>query len=142
VLAGIAMIFPAAQLALGYKTPKLPKYIRNYTIAVKSIHSIVRGGVTWLEKIEQFVKPRMNWFCVPLMHMLTGVIVIALALVMTIPIPLSNLMPAIAIVFLSLGMIEKDGLMVAIGLLVSAIALALGVTVISAATIWLVGHFT
>ena len=55
----------------------------------------------------------------------TGIIVIPLSLLILIPFPLSNIIPAFAILILSLGLIEKDGVIVLIGILISTSAIVL-----------------
>jgi hypothetical protein len=44
-----------------------------------------------------------------------GIIIAGLALMLPLPIPFSNSIPAWAIVFLAIGMMEKDGLFVLLG---------------------------
>jgi hypothetical protein len=57
---------------------------------------------------------------------LLGLPVFVLAVAVALPIPFGNLLPVAAICFLALGLIERDGLVVLFGLLLTAIAL--GVT--------------
>ena len=51
---------------------------------------------------------------------------------LALPIPLGNLLPAVAVTLVALGLIEKDGIFVALGLAVGAGSLALVAGVISA----------
>ena len=45
-----------------------------------------------------------------------------LAAILMLPIPLGNTLPALAISLLALGVLERDGVWIAIGLLASAVA--------------------
>ena len=51
-----------------------------------------------------------------------GIIIAGLALMLPLPIPFSNNIPAWAIVFLAIGMMEKDGLFVLLGHLTAIVA--------------------
>ena len=75
-------------------------------------------------QLERYVRPRLAFLhTAPGMRQLIGVgiIIAGLALMLPLPIPFSNSIPAWAIVFLAIGMMEKDGLFVLLGHL-SAIA--------------------
>ena len=64
---------------------------------------------------------------------LLGFVVVALALVIMLPLPFSNLPPAIALTCLSLGILERDGLLIGIGLVCAIIALGIGMVLASVA---------
>jgi hypothetical protein len=49
--------------------------------------------------------------------------VFVLAVAVALPIPFGNLIPVAAICFMALGLIERDGLVVLLGLLLTAVAL-------------------
>ena len=60
------------------------------------------------------------------MPMIIGVVIVALALVVMLPLPFSNLPPALALTSLALGLLERDGVMIGIGLILAFAALAIG----------------
>ena len=49
-----------------------------------------------------------------------GVVALVMALVLTLPIPLGNRLPAVAIIIISLGLAERDGVWVGVGTLIAA----------------------
>jgi len=67
----------------------------------------------------------------PTAYRVLGVVVLINAIIVAIPFPLSNILPAISLVFLSLGMLEKDGLFVVLGVLISAISVVVSWTVVN-----------
>jgi hypothetical protein len=125
-LAGIVMILPALQMVVGYRAPLLPRFIRNRQVEVARLRVLGNKAVVWIEKIERFVKPRWSVLTIPSVITVVGLIVIGLALVITIPLPFSNFPPAIAVLCLAFGILERDGLLIFIGLVVSSIALTIG----------------
>jgi hypothetical protein len=60
---------------------------------------------------------------------LLGVVLLILSIIVTLPIPLANWPPAIAQGLIALGLIEQDGVVIAVGLVVAAIATAIAVVV-------------
>ena len=124
--AGLAMLIPGIQMFLGYRAPLLPRFIRRRTISPDKLRTLGEKALPFLMKIEWFVKPR--WLAmtqVPFPNLI-GMLIAGLALVVMLPLPFSNAPPALAIVSLSLGLMERDGLFISIGILLSLIALAIG----------------
>ena len=64
-----------------------------------------------------------------LVERLLGLVLLLLAILVALPIPFANQPPAVAQGLISLGLIERDGMVVLIGLLAAAIATAIAVAV-------------
>lgn len=131
--AGLAMLVPAVQMAIGFRAPKLPGFIRRRQLDVSTVSAFGNKVIPWIERLERFVRPR--WLVLTLLPMpnLIGIAVFGLALVIMLPLPFSNLPPAVAMFCLSLGLLERDGLMIAIGLLAALAALAVGAVIAAVA---------
>ena len=56
------------------------------------------------------------------MEYVVGLVCLLLAAVLVLPIPLGNMLPALAISLMALGVLERDGLWVLAGLIVAAIS--------------------
>jgi hypothetical protein len=54
------------------------------------------------------------------MEYLVGLVCLLLAIVVLLPIPLGNMLPALAISLLALGILERDGLWIVAGLVTAA----------------------
>lgn len=133
LFAGFAMIFLGLQMASGFQSFLLPGTIQQRQIGVKRLRALGERAIPAVEQIERFTKPRWLWLTPPLMPAIIGILVTALALVVMIPLPFSNFPPAIALLCLSLGLLERDGMMILIGLFCSAIALTIGLVITCAA---------
>lgn len=55
---------------------------------------------------------------------LLGLVALALALLLSLPVPMGNLLPGIALAVLSLSIVERDGLVALIGYVLAALAVA------------------
>lgn len=129
--AGLAMLIPGIQMLLGYRAPVLPRFIRRRTISTENLRALGEKTLPHLIKVERFVKPR--WLAVTQIPFpnIIGMLVIALGLVVTLPLPFSNAPPALALLMLSLGLMERDGVFVSIGIILSLIALLIGVIMVT-----------
>ena len=69
----------------------------------------------------------------PPMEYLVGLVRLLLAVVLVLPIPLGNMLPALAISMLALGILERDGFWILAGLAVAAVSAAVVSGVVFAA---------
>lgn len=120
---GAPLIFLAAQLMLG-RSPWLPKVITQRSLLRTDFATLMRRVLPWLTKAERFLRPRVTVLALPPMEYLIGLICLLLAVVLALPIPLGNTLPALAISALALGVLERDGHWVVAGLVAAGIAAA------------------
>ena len=124
---GSALAIVALQFSFGAKNLWLPAVIRDRRIPEKAFAALQRYAAPVVDRIEKLVRPgRMKALAGDRLAYLLGLPVFVLAVAVALPIPFGNLLPVAAICFMALGLIERDGLVVLFGLLLTAIAL--GVT--------------
>jgi hypothetical protein len=114
---GIAISSIGACLAIG-REPWLPRFIMNRQLSTARSDQLLVGAIKMARRLEKLVRPRLYFLHAgPGMLRLIGcVIVIAgIGLMLPLPIPFSNSIPAWAVVLLAVGMMEKDGLFVLLG---------------------------
>lgn len=105
---GAPLIFLSAQLMLG-RRPWLPAVVARRSLSREHFATLMRRVVPWLVKAEKLLRPRASWLARPPMEYLVGLICLLLAVVLVLPIPLGNNLPALAISLLALGVLERDG---------------------------------
>ena len=129
--AALAMLIPALQMTIGLRIPYLPRFLRQREVSPEMLRKYADKVLLWLEWTERYVKPRWS-FCTeaPVIN-LVGVIMVALAFLIMLPLPFSNLPPAIALVCLSLGLLERDGMMVAVGMAAALLVLFIGAVIVT-----------
>lgn len=121
---GIPLVLVSAQLAIGFRRPWLPAWVENRSFKRTQFEQVIRKMLRYLEKLEYLLKPRWQFLTKPPVQRLIGLLVLLLSLVILFPIPFGNILPAITVVVLSLGMIEQDGLTIAIGAVGGVVILA------------------
>lgn len=121
-LTGAPLIFLSAQLMLG-QLPWLPKIIANRSMLRTDFAAVVIRMAPWLARGERMLKPRMGFLVYPPAEYLVGLFCLVLSIILALPIPLGNILPAIAICLFSFGILERDGLCVLLGSVVGTASL-------------------
>jgi hypothetical protein len=132
---GAAVFLIGFRLALGQQ-PWLPDFVRRISFAPERTTHILNGTIRLSRTMEKIARPRMQFMHTwPGMTNLIGVGIASagLLLLLPLPIPFSNTLPAWAVVLLAAGMVERDGLFVLTGQLLSIAAWAY------VAAVWLFG---
>lgn len=124
---GAVLMLLGGQLALGYSSIWMPQRLSQRKISRDTLRKIAEKSVPWIQKFEKLSRPRLDLFTNPTGARFVGGMVFILGLVLLLPFPfLGNIPPGAAACVLGLGLVERDGTIVAIGYLSSA--LALGIT--------------
>lgn len=100
-------------LMLG-KHPWMPKRFRQLHIQNEIIQKSCDVLESLLLKVEKFIRPRWSIMTSHLLiRILNGflVFIFAILLALPLPIPFSNSVPAYIMIFLALGILEEDGLL-------------------------------
>ncbi|SJL84558.1 exopolysaccharide biosynthesis protein [Vibrio palustris] len=124
--AGFAIFLLGLQLALGLHAPRLPTFANKRQLNQQKTLHFIQELQPWLQKLERFVKPRWDLLSSEPVRRLLGVIICALALVSVLPLPFINFAPNFAVICLALGIIEKDGMCIVVGSVLSVGALWIG----------------
>jgi hypothetical protein len=130
VLFGLPLIVISAQLMVGLHRAWLPAWLARQSISRASFTSMAERAAPTLHRLEHIVRPRLSWMAGDWAMVSVGTICLVLGIIITLPIPLGHMLPGAAISILALGLLERDGLVIGIGLTTAAVALA----VVAAAT--------
>lgn len=115
-ITGMPLVYLALQLSLGQK-PWLPGFIANRSFSRPGLAAVLDQAKPWLERSERFLHPRLGALTRGRMERVIGVLMLILACAVVLPIPFGNMIPALGIIFFSLGLMEEDGLWIIAGLL-------------------------
>ncbi|WP_181706701.1 exopolysaccharide biosynthesis protein [Chthonobacter rhizosphaerae] len=117
---GVPLVLVAAQQVMGRPRPWFPKVLGDRSIATEDFRRFVVQAEPWLKRVERLLRPRLRVLVSPNGERVLAAIALMMAVILTLPIPLANLLPALAICFIALAMIEYDGLMAAVGIVAAA----------------------
>ena len=115
----------SAQMAAGHRQITLPKFILERSVPRKALAAAIHAILPALKRAESVTKPRWEWATSPAAQRLLGVFIFVLAAAIAVPIPGFNMPQAIAIFIIGLGLVEKDGKLVCLGVVVGILSLIL-----------------
>lgn len=121
---GLPLVYLAAQMMLG-RVPWLPRFISERSIYRSDFIAMIDRASPILTRAERLLKPRLGWLVTAPMERIIGGTCFLLAVILLLPIPLGNMLPALAICLFAFGVLERDGLWIIAGTLVSAVALVI-----------------
>ncbi|MDC9826147.1 exopolysaccharide biosynthesis protein [Devosia sp. ZB163] len=114
-IVGAPLLFLTLQLMLGMK-PWLPKVITDRSLSRVDFHRVVTTVAPWLEKAEGIMRPRLTFMAHRPAVYLVGLVSLIMAIILFLPIPLGNMLPSLVLCILALGILERDGVWILIGL--------------------------
>ncbi|MCA3574527.1 MAG: exopolysaccharide biosynthesis protein [Aestuariivirga sp.] len=139
---GLPLIILTWQLMIGRQSLWLPEAIRKRRISREVLGSFVSKMTPIMSKIERVLKPRFGLVVSSdLAERMIGLVTFALSLVLFLPIPLNNMLPAAAISCIALGLAERDGVAVVVGYLLGAASVAVLALISSALYIGVMAFF-
>jgi len=140
---GVALVVIALNLIAARQRLWLPRAIADKSVARADLQRLVDRAVPYLERLERICKPRLTIVTEPVGKILIGLVILVLGFIMILPIPfLGNIPPGFAATFIAIGMTERDGLIVLIGLVVSAVAIAVASVATWAGVLAIIGFFS
>ncbi len=120
---GIALLIVSVQMVIGRQELWLPKFLSKRGFSRKALVSGFEKIKPQLEFVEKFARPRMLALTGNTATVLIGVVIMIMAIVLILPLPPGgNFPPALACAILGMGLVERDGIIVLLGLVVTVAA--------------------
>jgi hypothetical protein len=125
IIAGLLLMIPAFQMIAGQPTPVFPRRIAARPLPTRHLAALVQRAVPVLRYLEKAIHPRWPTPFEATKRLVGAVVVILNITLMFTPIPLSNVVPALVIVLISLAYLEEDGILLSIALLAAVIVVTI-----------------
>jgi hypothetical protein len=131
---GSALAIVALQFAFGVRSLWLPAFLKNRRISARAFELLKQHAAPMVGRIEHLVRlGRMRALTGSRLPYVIALPVFALAVAVALPIPFGNLAPVTAICVMAVGLAERDGLVVLLGLLLTLIALSIAAALLHGA---------
>ena len=122
-ISGPLVALIGAQLLVGLRKPWLPGFIARHGPHRHSVSRVRDLLSPWLARLERVVRPRASAM---LDHRLasavTGLLLILLGILLSLPIPFTNFLFGALLLLFSLALLERDGLLMGVAWAMGAIA--------------------
>ncbi|WP_339158705.1 exopolysaccharide biosynthesis protein [Methylobacterium bullatum] len=126
LVCGLLLLLVAVQITAGMSAPWLPRVLLSRSIARSDVERAAKRAVPLLRRLERWSRPRMSLFETGLGMRTVGLILLTLSLALVVAAPLVGQIPlGLAICLVGLGLVERDGLLVVMGLGVGAVGVLL-----------------
>jgi len=122
---GVSTVFGAAILLIGIsrlfnRNLWLPKRVQKRVISTEKLRGAFERAMKWLRRLERISKPhRLRWLTVGgpigIFNNLSFILGAVLLMAPFGLIPFSNTLPALAILLLALGLLQRDGVCILLG---------------------------
>jgi hypothetical protein len=97
-------------MSVGGRQVRLPKFILDRPLPAIRVKGALLSMLPTVQTIERYVRPRLIFTEAPVVDRFNGVVIAVLGLVISLPIPFTNIIPAIVVIFMGIGLSERDGL--------------------------------
>jgi hypothetical protein len=124
---GVSTVFGAAILLIGVcrlfgRKLWLPQSFQHRVVSTDKLRVAMNRALGWLRRLEKVSRPhRLSWLAsAGIMNVINNCGLILGALLLMAPfglIPLSNTLPALALIFLAVGLLQRDGVFILLGYL-------------------------
>jgi hypothetical protein len=131
-ITGLPLLLLTLQLAFNKKNPWFPRSVLERAINTAQLQKICRIASTYLQKLERFILPRFFWLVSYPTDRVIALVCVLLSLMIMLPLPFSNALPALAICLFSIARLQQDGLFVLLGMLCSIFSAAITAGLLSA----------
>jgi len=109
-VSGPLVILIGAQMLCGLRRPWLPGFIGNHGPKRGTMHRFLARIDGPLRRLDRMLKPRRAAFLVPLpAHAFTGLLLILIGLLLSLPIPFTNYLFGFQLLLFALALLERDG---------------------------------
>ena len=120
LIPAVPLLLFSLQMLNGVDSPWLPKWIAKKTIQREKIALIVEKSSPYLKRAEKLLRPRFFFASSKNGEKIVGLFGLIFSLSVIVPLPFTNLLPAIGIIVMSLGLLSKDGFAIILGMVIGS----------------------
>ena len=123
-LTGAPLLFLSAELAWGRDSLWLPRWLAHASVKRETFRTLSGRLMKIIRLSEALSRPRLYFLTGRLGQGLIGLACLCLSAILVLPVFGGNLIPAVAIGFFSLGVMQRDGLAVLLGWVMTGMTVA------------------
>lgn len=126
---GVSVVFSipvftlAVQMLLGQHQVWIPRRFAKAGFKEEIVNKVIRKIIPTLHFLEKFIRPRMTALTANRGERFIALLIILLNLLVIPPIPGLNMVPSLCVCFLALALLENDGFLALISIIVSLLVL-------------------
>lgn len=141
-IVALPMLVLTGQMAAGRHAPWLPEKLSTRSFEIAAMRAVVARGKKWFGWSERIARPRLLALSGPRASRIVGALLMIPSLSILVPLPSTNTVPGFGVAIASIGLIERDGLMIALGLFIGLVWVAFLLVSAPLLAMWAVDFFT
>jgi hypothetical protein len=126
----IPLIYLSLQMILGFDAPRLPDWLATRGISRSFLARMISVINPRLKQVEILLRPRLSFVSTRVGERVIGVFWLLFAISIALPLPGMHFVPGIGILVSSLGLLNKDGITMLLGLVIGCAGLTLSAMVV------------
>ncbi|WP_320194797.1 exopolysaccharide biosynthesis protein [Agrobacterium rosae] len=119
---GTALAILSLQIIFGSRTLRLPNFLGRLSVSRSIIELTAEKAAPRLAKLESLLRPRGHVLTKSLGVPAIGIVIFLMAILIALPIPFGNMLPGLAVLAFALGLAQRDGVAVLVGLFLAVLA--------------------
>lgn len=141
-IVALPILVLTGQMASGRHVPWLPEKLKTRDFDIAAMRTVVARGKKWFGWTKHISRPRLLALSGPRATRIVGALMMIPAASILVPLPSTNTVPGIGVTVTSIGLIERDGLMILLGLLIGLAWVAFLLISAPLLVMWAVDFFT
>ncbi|MGB9936958.1 MAG: exopolysaccharide biosynthesis protein [Methanobacterium sp.] len=118
---GIGIMFLG--ISIFFNKSLIPVTVLKYKISKNNVLKVLNGTIAVLNKFEKIIKPRKSFLTSNNFINGTLLVLTAFLLMLPLPVPLTDTLPAYSVFLMSASILEKDGYFIIISYILTAITI-------------------
>lgn len=133
VVIGLLYVQLGVQMLWGLPRPWLPRRVRAYRLTGAGLRRLRDRGIPLLRRLEGLSRERPLPLDDSVLTRIVAVVMCVIGIILVLPIPFFNTIPAVSVLALGIGLINQDAVFIVIGMAIATGAVA--VVVLSAGSL-------
>ncbi|MCL6708296.1 exopolysaccharide biosynthesis protein [Pseudomonas sp. R2.Fl] len=117
---GAALALLSLQLVAGAPHFSLPERLSRIGVPHRLVTGMASGGEYTLARFDRWLRPRFQGLARAVRPL--GLVVFVMAVLIALPIPFGNVLPGLSVLFIALGLAERDGGAIGLGLVFAVLS--------------------
>ena len=127
---GMPLLIFSIQMIRGLSKPSLPKWIAQKKITTSHLVFAVAKSKKFFLWIEKLLHPRFSYMSSEGGERIIGLVSLCCSIAIVLPILFGNAIPSAAIMIMALGLLNKDGIVIIIGIITGIIGVIVAALVV------------
>lgn len=130
----LPLLFLSIQMVVGLDSPWLPEWLKRKRIKRSTLAKMVEFVAPKLKRLEKVMHPRLSFASSNYGERVIGIFWLIFAISIAVPMIMTNFVPGIGILIMSMGLLARDGVTIIAGITVGLAGTAFTIAVLALGT--------